>query len=151
MTDVDEQGRPEPPPAADEADPDWEWHTAADDTPDQIVTLWQDAVARSRELAARAMVDGGLDRFRGRSAPGLRHGDHPRGPADRGAGYRVDWDEEHTVGARFRGTRAVELCGSVLEPGHRSKTIPGRSVEIGRDCRGSDLGRKSTRHCGRRP
>ena len=31
-------------------------------------------------------------------------------------GYRVDWDEEHTLGARFRGADAVELCGSVLEP-----------------------------------
>lgn len=31
-------------------------------------------------------------------------------------GYRVDWDEEHTLGARFRGSEPVELCGSVLEP-----------------------------------
>ncbi len=31
-------------------------------------------------------------------------------------GYRVEWDEEHTLGARFRGTEAVELCGAVLEP-----------------------------------
>jgi hypothetical protein len=31
-------------------------------------------------------------------------------------GYRVDWDEEHTLGARFRGDEPVELCGSVLEP-----------------------------------
>jgi hypothetical protein len=31
-------------------------------------------------------------------------------------GYRVGWDEEHTLGARFRGDEPVELCGSVLEP-----------------------------------
>jgi hypothetical protein len=31
-------------------------------------------------------------------------------------GYRVEWDEEHTLGARFRGDEPVELCGSVLEP-----------------------------------
>jgi hypothetical protein len=31
-------------------------------------------------------------------------------------GYRVAWDEEHTLGARFRGGEPVELCGSVLEP-----------------------------------
>ena len=30
------------------ADPDWEWHSAAGDTPDQLRTLWQDAVDRSR-------------------------------------------------------------------------------------------------------
>jgi hypothetical protein len=29
-------------------------------------------------------------------------------------GYRVAWDEEHTLGARFRDGRFVELCGSVL-------------------------------------
>jgi hypothetical protein len=27
--------------------------------------------------------------------------------------YRVAWDEEHTLGARFRNWRVVELCGSV--------------------------------------
>src|SRR5438477_3855825 len=27
-----------------EADPDWEWHSAAEDTPEQLMTLWQDAV-----------------------------------------------------------------------------------------------------------
>jgi hypothetical protein len=30
--------------------------------------------------------------------------------------YRVPWDEEHTLGARFRGERWVELCGSTLVP-----------------------------------
>jgi hypothetical protein len=31
-------------------------------------------------------------------------------------GYRVAWDEEHTLGARFAGERLLELCGSV-DPG----------------------------------
>jgi hypothetical protein len=30
--------------------------------------------------------------------------------------YRVPWDEEHTLGARFRGPCWVELCGSTLVP-----------------------------------
>ncbi len=30
--------------------------------------------------------------------------------------YRVPWDEEHTLGARFRGQQWVELCGSTLVP-----------------------------------
>jgi hypothetical protein len=30
--------------------------------------------------------------------------------------YRVPWDEEHTLGARFRGPDWVELCGSTLVP-----------------------------------
>ena len=31
-------------------------------------------------------------------------------------GYRVAWDEEHTLGARLQGGRLLELCGSVLAP-----------------------------------
>lgn len=30
--------------------------------------------------------------------------------------YRVPWDEEHILGARFRGQQWVELCGSTLVP-----------------------------------
>jgi hypothetical protein len=29
-------------------------------------------------------------------------------------GYTTDWDEEHTLGARFQAGKFVELCGSVL-------------------------------------
>jgi hypothetical protein len=46
-----------------DADPDWEWHSAAGDSPEQLVSLWQDAVGRSRALVAGAMADGGLDRL----------------------------------------------------------------------------------------
>jgi uncharacterized damage-inducible protein DinB len=45
------------------ADPDWEWHSAADDTPEQVHALWHDAVDRSRSLVADALADGGLDRL----------------------------------------------------------------------------------------
>jgi uncharacterized damage-inducible protein DinB len=45
------------------ADPDWEWHSAAEDSPEQLVALWQDAVARSRSLVAEALADGGLERL----------------------------------------------------------------------------------------
>ena len=31
-----------------EADQDWDWHSAADDDPEQLWALWEDAVARSR-------------------------------------------------------------------------------------------------------
>jgi hypothetical protein len=31
-------------------------------------------------------------------------------------GLNVPWDEEHTLGARFRDGRLLELCGSVLAP-----------------------------------
>jgi hypothetical protein len=45
-----------------DADSDWEWHSAADDSAEQLMSLWQDAVTRSRLLAAEAIADGGLDR-----------------------------------------------------------------------------------------
>jgi len=31
-------------------------------------------------------------------------------------GYTVAWDEEHTLGARFRTRKFIELNGSVLAP-----------------------------------
>ena len=45
-----------------EADRDWEWNSATTDTPEQLLTLWQDSVARSRELVTAALADGGMDR-----------------------------------------------------------------------------------------
>lgn len=52
-----------------EADPDWEWRSAAQDSPDELMALWQDAVARSRDAMAGALEDGGLDRLAGRVWP----------------------------------------------------------------------------------
>ena len=59
------------------ADRDWDWSSAATDTPEQLRALWQDAVARSRSLVAEALGDGGLDRLARRTwsdgrAPSLR-------------------------------------------------------------------------------
>src|ERR1700730_11451137 len=34
--------------------PDWEWPSAAEDSPEQLLALWQDAVARSRSLVTQA-------------------------------------------------------------------------------------------------
>ncbi|MBK1783418.1 DinB family protein [Prauserella cavernicola] len=45
------------------ADPDWDWHSAADDSPEELVALWYDTVERSRTLVADALADGGLDRL----------------------------------------------------------------------------------------
>ncbi len=52
-----------------EAEPDWEWHTAAEDSPEQLQMLWQDAVARSRSLVAEALAEGGLDQLARRTWP----------------------------------------------------------------------------------
>ena len=54
---------PEPPWSTVDwdADPDWDWHSAAEDTPEQLMAIWQDAAARSRSLVAEALADGGLE------------------------------------------------------------------------------------------
>lgn len=60
-----------------DADPDWEWHSAAEDSPAQLYALWQETVTRSRSAVADALAGGGpgqLARFTwpdGRS-PSLR-------------------------------------------------------------------------------
>ena len=43
-----------------DADPDWEWHSAAADSPEQLYTLWRDAVALSRSAVSDALAGGGL-------------------------------------------------------------------------------------------
>ena len=51
-------------------DPEWAWRTAADDAPEQLRGLWEDAVARSRAAVAVALADDGLDRLAARSPGG---------------------------------------------------------------------------------
>ena len=60
-----------------DADPDWEWHTAASDSPDELRALWQKSVERSRAWVSEALATGGLDQLAKRtwpdgSAPSLR-------------------------------------------------------------------------------
>lgn len=42
-------------------DPDWEWNSAADDSPAELTALWRAGVARSRRVVADALAEGGLD------------------------------------------------------------------------------------------
>jgi hypothetical protein len=43
-----------------DADPDWEWHSAAADSPAELLSLWQQAVARSRSVVGAALAEHGL-------------------------------------------------------------------------------------------
>jgi hypothetical protein len=57
-------GRPRQPPfdAVDwDAHPDWDWSSAADDSPEELWALWEATVVRSQELVASALAEGGLD------------------------------------------------------------------------------------------
>lgn len=44
-----------------DAAPDWDFASAANDTPDQMYALWDSAVERSRARLEAALADGGLD------------------------------------------------------------------------------------------
>jgi Protein of unknown function (DUF664) len=44
-----------------EADPDWCWHSAADDSPEELYALWQGAVERRQAALAKVLAEGGLD------------------------------------------------------------------------------------------
>jgi uncharacterized damage-inducible protein DinB len=41
------------------ADPDWEWRTAAEDSPEELLALWQKAVEQSRADVTEALASGG--------------------------------------------------------------------------------------------
>lgn len=44
-----------------DANPDWEWHSARDDSPEELYTLWNAAVVRSRSMVTAALAAGGAD------------------------------------------------------------------------------------------
>jgi hypothetical protein len=46
-----------------DADPDWDFNSAAKDTPEQLYALWDDTIARSRARLDAALADGGLDQL----------------------------------------------------------------------------------------
>jgi uncharacterized damage-inducible protein DinB len=46
-----------------DSDQDWEFTSAANDTPEQLYTLWDGAVERSRARFAAALADGGVDQL----------------------------------------------------------------------------------------
>jgi uncharacterized damage-inducible protein DinB len=52
---------------------DWEFGSAADDTPDELYALWDGAVERSHARLDAALADGGLDQLIDASGPDGRH------------------------------------------------------------------------------
>jgi hypothetical protein len=62
--------------AADRGDDeDWDWHSAAADTPEFLVELWQQSVDRSRQAVAEALSGGDMGR------PAARADDDGRSPS----------------------------------------------------------------------
>ncbi len=123
-----------------DTDPDWEFRTAADDSPEMLYALWDDAVERSRRRVAAALAkDGGLDQrvaaderrgARQPAAPAVRHGrgvraaHRARGPAPRGRRRPGRGGPAGRVAARSRAataSRARQRSG-MAAPSHRSGT-----------------------------
>jgi uncharacterized damage-inducible protein DinB len=52
-----------------DADRDWDWHSAAADTPDQLRAVWEDSVASSRTMVTDALADGDLGQMARRTWP----------------------------------------------------------------------------------
>lgn len=44
-----------------DSDEDWDFHSAANDTPEQLYKIWDDTIAKSRERLAKVLENGGLD------------------------------------------------------------------------------------------
>ena len=51
------------------ADKDWEWHSAAGDSPDELRQLWAEAVERSRSRVTEALAGAGLEQLSRRTWP----------------------------------------------------------------------------------
>ena len=45
------------------AEPDWEWTSAASDSPGELQRIWSDAVEQSRAITAQAIATEGLERL----------------------------------------------------------------------------------------
>lgn len=71
-----------------EVDPDWEWNSAANDSPEELMKLWQETVVRSRSLVAEALAEGGVDQL-------SRKSDWPDGRVPSFRRLLVDMIEEY--------------------------------------------------------
>jgi hypothetical protein len=56
-----------------DGNPDWEFTSAADNTPQELYAIWGDAVERSRATLTAALANGGLDQLVHISSPEGEH------------------------------------------------------------------------------
>lgn len=56
-----------------DADPDWDFTSAADDTPEQLYAIWDTTIARTQARLDTAIADGGLDQLVALAWPGRGH------------------------------------------------------------------------------
>jgi uncharacterized damage-inducible protein DinB len=56
-----------------DADPDWEWHSAVDDTPERLRELWLESLGTSRAMVAATLAEDGLGQMSARVWRDGRH------------------------------------------------------------------------------
>lgn len=80
------RGAPPPDPFdIDWADPDWDWHSAAEDSPQELRDLHQEAMARSDAIIAEALAAGGLEQ------------ESVQGGGESGEKYSLRWILVHLI------------------------------------------------------
>jgi uncharacterized damage-inducible protein DinB len=102
-----------------EAEPDWEFSSAAADTPAQLYAFWDDAVERSRARFGAALADGGLDQLVHVSGPDGRHASLRRLVCD-----LIEEYGRHTGHADLIREAVDGLVGEDPPPGWRARPIP---------------------------
>jgi hypothetical protein len=96
---------------------DWECTSAADDTPDQLYALWDDAVERSRARLDAALADGGLDQSAHISGPDGVHASLRRLVCD-----LIEEYGRHTGHADLLREAVDGLVGEDPPPGWRARS-----------------------------
>jgi uncharacterized damage-inducible protein DinB len=52
-----------------ENDPNWEWRTAGDDSPERLRSLWRESVETANAMIDESLSEGGLDQLAARTSP----------------------------------------------------------------------------------
>jgi hypothetical protein len=85
-----------------DADPDWEFHSAADDEPESCLRLYDETCARSRAAVAAVVADGGLDAMAKR-------------PNRRGTHFSLRWILLHMIEETARHAGHADLIRESLD------------------------------------
>jgi len=109
-------------PTAWEGDDDWEFTSAAGDTPEQLYALWDGAVERSRARLDAALADGGLGQLAHVSGPDGQHASLRRLVCD-----LIEEYGRHTGHADLLREAVDGLTGEDPPAGWRPKSGPSRS------------------------
>lgn len=62
------------PPEEFDADPDWDWHSAVHDSPEELLAGYDDAIAESEQILAAALLDAGHAALDWRAQSPMRSG-----------------------------------------------------------------------------